>query len=328
MNHLPANPLHSTSIPPITPHAEHHKKRHPYRVHVDRLLFHKEGGKHEIKAVVGNKELWDAFPVINLVEIRHTNEIGELKKSLTVVLNRSKKPQITHIKEYNLKPYGIDRKIQVLGNTYVPIRKSEHPDIQAALMKLNLDQGIKNKHGLTFIIVEDALFEKVMLELQHHSNMVMSAHHETEASASQKHERELPKHRITKDKELKLPKEEIATAVNAWKKTALKELKNIFAEALHTKERSKEKRELERQKEEKCIKYGIEQFERLQQMVLKEATKKNLSMKDIEIISTKWDDSSPPFPVRAVHFSTLWREYKTKMTDDLLKAFAIKINKA
>lgn len=291
-----------------------HKKRHPFRVHLDKLQFKKEMPTKEFRARFGqqemeaiskkfDKELWESFPSINLIEIRHTNEIEAFKKTL---LNIKKTRRSTHIKEYNLAPYGIDRTIQVLGNTYVPIRRSEHQDIQAALMKMNPDQGIKDKRALTFIIVEDALYDNLLLELQRQNEFLHSSLQEGKEKESK--EQEVKGHAEVHSKP-RARKQLHTLHLEKWKKEATKLLWDTFSDEFQTKDKSKEKREKERLKEEKCIKYGIAQLERLHEMVLKE----DVSKKGLESLYRKWDESCPPFPIRSTHAHALWKEYKSNL---------------
>lgn len=304
-------PVSNSNIPEPT---KLHKKRHPFRVHSEKIHrqdvmpnkeFRARFGKQEMvveKTVQKfDKELWEAFPLINVVEIRHTNEIQVLTKTLTSIKGKN-------ARVYNLAPYGIDKTIQILGNTYVPIRRSEHQDIQALLRKMSPDLGIQNNKALTFIIVEDALYDNLLTELTKSEKSVLP-HKEIKIEEPEEVKKSRPS--VVEKRTVKSSQKNVF--IEKWKRQAIKGLWDVFAGKFHTKEKNKEKREQELLKEEKCIKYATLQFERLSEMVVKAHSKK-----EIEKLCHLWDESCPPFPIRSVHLSTLWKEYKTKMIEDLL----------
>ena len=71
--------------------------------------------------------------------------------------------------------------------------------------------------------------------------------------------------------------------------------------------------------EEKVFKYSEVQFERLQQSVLKASEN---GKGDFNAIAEKWANSlTPPFAIRSVNDSVLWKELKKEMVEEFKKQF-------
>lgn len=250
-------------------------------------------------------DLWQTYPTINLVEIREMREIVQLKRDLTRHLSQKVGP---HVTEFDLSPFGLSRRVQVIGNVYVPIKRSEHLDIQSTLLRASPELGIKNGQAITFIIVEDELWDEVIPALHLHSATILALP-ETMPEKEEKKSKEPAIGVISKTKDSARIRR-VENVSPKEKAMVVRAMMNRIAEEFYSKERSEEKKERERMKEEKCIKFAIEQYERLQKMVLLESKKH-----DFEEIVNKWEDSLPPFPIRLMRNSTLWRELKTKMIE-------------
>lgn len=296
-------------------HEEVHSKPH----HVVKGQHNKkveETAAHHINIALLVKpiDLWETYPTINLVEIRHVHEISQLKNDLTRHLTGRNEP---HLTEYDLSPFGLSKKVQVIGNVYVPIKRSEHLDIQSTLLRASPELGIKNSQAITFIIVEDEIWDEVIPALHHHSATILAL----PDIAPEKEEKETEKAKrisfqgASKSKSTKAERYRVADLSPKVKAQVVKLLLDLIAEEFYSKEKAEKKRERELLKEEKCIKFAIEQFERLQKLVVTESKKHDLSSNDFESIVKKWEDSCPPFPIRTMRSSTLWRELKSKMVE-------------
>lgn len=264
-----------------------------------------------IEMLVKPIDLWETYPMINLVEIRHVHELKGLKKDLTKHL--SVRNSESHFTEYDLSPFGLSKKVQVIGNVYVPIKRSEHLDIQSTLLRASPELGIKNSQAITFIIVEDEIWDEVIPALHLHSVTILALPedlHEKEVKKSEK--TEIP---VTKRQDAKVARFRAENFAPKMKAQVVKLLLDLIAQEFYSKEKTEKKREQEKLKEEKCIKFAIEQYERLQKLVVTESKNKELSSHDFEAIVKKWEDSCPPFPIRTTRSSTLWRELKSKMVE-------------
>lgn len=254
------------------------------------------------------------LPIIDLVEINQLHEIDQLKLDFSQLLRPElKKMQKPQLITYNLSFIGIDRDIQVIGNKYIPLKKSEHKDIHRTLLEHGHKIGI-NSQGLTLIVIEDEIFEKVIEALTHHSLML------THVPFIQK---ERAKNKPKGTLKLRSPHLEQATQpiVHVYKKEITKLVTHLLTQELHKIEKDTKKRDQKLFREEQVIKYAIEQYERLQEMVTKESLKKELTKDQFLSLSKKWEESFPPFPIRAVNESVLWRELKPKMIEELLRHF-------
>lgn len=330
MNKLPIDPISSSPIKALQ-ELKHEKKKHPMRVGLPHISS--ESKNKAIKAVTGSHhpkinaaltglkneplikpiDIWNIYPQINLIEIRSITDITDLKKTLKINISESSRAPM---QEFDLTPFGFERTIQVLSKTYVPIRRSEHQEIQAILAERSPELGMTYPLGLTFIIVEDKLFDKVVRELHVHSEMALPERHDIEKKEP-KESRAQPQQSIT----IQHSHKEIVKALIAIQKNTTKIIRQLFSDEAHRKEKVKQNHEEELLKEEKYIKFSIKQFERLQKLVLKESEKRNLSLKDIETIASKWEDSCPPFPIRTIHGSDQWRKLKSEMIKSILKHF-------
>lgn len=292
--------------------AEGVKSHHVVKGQHNKKVAETAGHHINIELMVRPIDLWEIYPTINLVEIRHVHEIDQLKVDLTKHLSRAGRNE-PHITEYDLSPFGLSKKVQIIGNVYVPIKRSEHLDIQSTLLKASPELGIKNGQAITFIIVEDEIWDEVIPALHHHSATILAlpeVGHEKEEKKAGKVEIRAA---APKPKDLKVHGVRVHNLTPRMKAQVVKVLLSMIAQEFYSKERIERKKEQERLKEEKCIKFAIEQYERLQKLVVTEAGKRELSAHDFESIVKKWDDSCPPFPIRTMRSSTLWRELKSKM---------------
>lgn len=256
------------------------------------------------------------LPILDLVEINQLHEMDQLKLDLTQLLRPElKKMQKPQLVTYDLTFIGIDRDIQVIGNKYIPLKKSEHKEIHAALLEHGHKIGI-NSQGLTLIVIDDAIFEKVMEELTHHSVMLTHVPPIHKDKTKMK-EKAAPTIRGRASH----PAQEIKPPTRVYNKEISRLITRLLAQEINKKSHDLEKRDHKLLREEQVIKYAIEQYERLHQLVTKESIKKELSQEEFLDLSKKWADSFPPFPIRVVNDSVLWRELKPKMIEELLRHF-------
>lgn len=274
-----------------------------------------EAASHHIniEMLVKPIDLWETYPTINLVEIRHTHEINQLKRDLTKHLSRAGRDE-PHFTEYDLSPFGLSKKVQIIGNVYVPIKRSEHLDIQSTLLRASPELGIKNSQAITFIIIEDEIWDEVIPALHLHSATILALPEPTVEKEELKAEKAISG-TVSREKSAKAQRPVARELTPKMKAQVVKLLLDIIAQEFYSKEKADKKRERELLKEEKCIKFSIEQFERLQKLVTTESKKQELSSHDFESIVKKWEDSCPPFPIRTMRSSTLWRELKSKMVE-------------
>ena len=284
--------------------------------------YHAVKGKHDkkvaetvshhvnIELLVKPIDLWETYPTINLVEIRHVNELKGLKRDLTKHLSRGNVP---HFTEYDLSPFGLSKKVQVIGNVYVPIKRSEHLDIQSTLLRASPELGIKNSQAITFIIVEDEIWDEVIPALHLHSATILALPETLHEKVEKKAEKTAIPVSASRGRDVRVTRGRVENLTPKMKAQVVKLLLDLIAQEFYSKAKAEKKREQEKLKEEKCIKFAIEQYERLQKLVLTESKNKELSSDAFESIVRKWEDSSPPFPIRQVRNSTLWRELKSKM---------------
>lgn len=306
---------------PVKPEAQspklvgkpHHVVHHAVKGQPDRKVAETVSHHINIELLVRPIDLWETYPTINLVEIRHVHEINQLKRDLTKRLSQAERNK-PHFTEYDLSPFGLSKKVQVIGNVYVPIKRSEHLDIQSTLLRASPELGIKNSHAITFIIVDDEIWDEVIPALHHHSATILAlpeAQHEIEEKKAEKAVFEaVPKQRSSKVQSFR-----VGELTPKMKAQVVKILLSLIAEEFYRKESAEKARERELLKEEKCIKFAIEQYERLQKLVVNESKKRELTSHDFESIVKKWEDSCPPFPIRTMRSSTLWRELKSKMVE-------------
>jgi hypothetical protein len=302
-----------SSLPVKVPgHQEIHsdKAHHVVKGHNKKVA---EAASHHIniEMLVKPIDLWETYPTINLVEIRHVHEIHQLKRDLTKHLARAGRNE-PHFTEYDLSPFGLSKKVQIIGNVYVPIKRSEHLDIQSTLLRASPELGIRNSQAITFIIVEDEIWDEVIPALQLHSATILALP-EVRAEKEVKKAEMAVNRAIPKSKSSQVEGFRVTNLTPKIKAQVVKLLLDTIAQEFNSKEKAEKKRERELLKEEKCIKFAIEQFERLQKLVMTESKKRELSSHDFESIVKKWEDSCPPFPIRTMRSSTLWRELKSKM---------------
>lgn len=96
-------------------------------------------------------------------------------------------------------------------------------------------------------------------------------------------------------------------------------LENRQSEEIFRNESVAKKTALKAEIEDKFIKYCEAEFELLHQAVSQEAIKGHISKKSFDLIVEKWGASLPPFPIRVVNDSVLWKELKSKMTEEFAK---------
>lgn len=254
--------------------------------------------------------------VINFVEIKKLQDIESLKFDLSELKTQLETLQRPQFASFNFTQVGIEREIQVIGNRYVPVRRSEQQTIHQTIRDHGRSIGMDSP-GLTLVVIEDAIFDQVMEELTHHSVMIPPTLYEREKTSSKVKEEE-PQATVRPRREVVGKKSDKTQSVE-WKNEVAKLMTKLVEEGKKTREKEKEEHQF--LEKEAVIKYAILQYERLHDMVQKESVKKGLTRKQFDGLIQKWEESFPPFPIRAVNESVLWRELKPKMIEALLGHF-------
>lgn len=260
-------------------------------------------------------ELWEVFPPINLIEIKQKSDLKMLKTELASRMNEVKHVQsIEPLIEYDLSAFGINKSIQVIGNLYIPLKRSEHREIQSALAKISPELGLHDPNALTFIIIDDHLWEPVLQELHQHAHLMEATIKESKHVETKS--KKVSAHTLKNIPEPSTP--HIHTQKNKWRAELEKVFLQHISDQLHSVQKRKKHNEEEAEAIEKCIQFSLLQFERLQKEVINQSNKKELTQKDLETLIHKWETSCPPFPIRPIQNSVLWRELKSQMIEKLL----------
>ena len=122
-------------------------------------------------------------------------------------------------------------------------------------------------------------------------------------------------------KELIQVKEKPKEEINRSLETILSNIQKSVSENVSQQISNEKKELLKFLTDEKLLKYGSAQFEHLQKNVLKGAVNGQIAKGDFNMIAEKWANSLPPFPVRSVNDSVLWKELKPKMIEEFIKQF-------
>lgn len=303
------------SIPvkvPVQSEADMGKKHRAVKSH-NKKVEETAASHINVKIPLRPIDLWETYPTINLVEIRHVREIKQLKRDLALHLSKTKGHELRYT-EYDLSPFGLSKKVQIIGNVYIPIKRSEHLDIQSTLIKASPELGIKNSQAITFIIIEDEIFDEVIPALHLHSGVILDLPEE-EAKKEEKAADMARFLGVSKSRHFVAEGSRASLLPRARKEQVVRLLLDFIAYDFYKRDKADKKKDRELLKEEKCIKFALLQYERLQKLVLTESKKRDLTSHDFESIVQKWEDSCPPFPIRTAKSSTLWRELKSKMVE-------------